>query len=391
MTSFILTATLLTLVGLMAFVPGLLNRAGSKAGVDRKRLNLALHEARRQEIENESNSPDEVLQLDQDLDRTLLEDLEALGKEDDRPQQRGGRTGLLALLALIPILAVVGYLNFGRPDLLAHPPMAAREEARNAIQELAERLKANPADLEGWVLLGRSLQSTQRPAEAVKAFEMAARLAPEDLDLKALYAEALAEAQEGKLEGQPGVILKEILQKNPKHKMALWLGGLAAAQAGDLGTARTLWQRLRELLPKESPEMAEINEYLQQLGPETGAKPAPAKAGVKVKISLDPKVLAEAQPDEAVFIFARAAKGPPMPLAVIRKTVKDLPLEVTLDDSLAMRPGLEISNYDEVILGARISKSGQAMPQSGEWEGATSPIKPEPSKRYAVVIDHKHP
>ena len=110
-----------------------------------------------------------------------------------------------------------------------------------------------------------------------------------------------------------------------------------------------------------------------------------------MKVTLDPKLKGDVQPDDAVFVFARAAEGPPMPLAVIRKTVRDLPLSVTLDDSLAMRPGLEISKFPKLILGARISKSGQATPQSGDIEGSLPGMTPEASKVYPITIDHKRP
>ncbi len=391
MTPFILGAILLTLAGLSCFLPLFLRKDPSKT-VDRRGLNLGLHEQRRIEIASESATPEEQLHLVEDLDRALLEDLEQpTDSREDLPSS-SRRWGLLTLLALIPVLAVSGYLTFGHPELLEKSPMATREEGRKAIAELAEKLQKNPTDIEGWILLGRALQSSQRAEEAVKAFEMASRLAPENPDLLAFYAEAIAEAQDGKLEGQPGEIIKDILKQNPQHKMALWLGGLAAAQAGDLGTARQLWQRLRSQLPKESPEIREIDAYLQELGPETDAKKASSgSAGVRVKVTLDPSIKKEASPDDVVFIFARAAEGPPMPLAVLRKTVKDLPLEVTLDDRLAMRPGLEISKYPTLILGARISKTGQATPQSGDFEGSTESIQPKPSKVYSVAINRKRP
>jgi cytochrome c-type biogenesis protein CcmH len=157
-------------------------------------------------------------------------------------------------------------------------------------------------------------------------------------------------------------------------------------------SARKLWERLRAELPPQGPEIKEIDAYLQELGPESTTQAASAKTpGVKVKVTLDPKLKGDVQPDDAVFVFARAAEGPPMPLAVIRKTVRDLPLSVTLDDSLAMRPGLEISKFPKLILGARISKSGQATPQSGDIEGSLPGMTPEASKVYPITIDHKRP
>lgn len=391
MTPFILTAALITLVGLLAFLP-LFFKSRRPSAVDRRRLNLALHEERCRELQAEAESPEQTQQLAEDLERTLLDDLDAKGDPALANTSMAAKVTLWTTIALVPILATVGYITLGHPELLDAPPLKTMHETRKAIQELADRLTANPNDLEGWVLLGRSLQTTDRPEEAAKAYETATRLAPGDPDLLALYAEALAEAQDGKLEGQPGAIIQQIVRDHPKHKMGLWLGGLGAAQAGDMQTARKLWQRLRAELPPNGPEVKEIDAYLQELGPGNAPKAASATSfGVKVKVTLDPKLKNEVGPNDAVFVFARAAEGPPMPLAVIRKTVRDLPLNVTLDDSLAMRPGLEISKFPKLILGARISKSGQATPQSGDIEGTLPGITPQTSKVYPITIDHKRP
>jgi cytochrome c-type biogenesis protein CcmH len=393
MTSFILTALLITVVGLLTFLP-LLFKSRDNGAVDRRRLNLALHEERRRELEAEAETPEATAQLTEDLERTLLDDLDTQSDPVAASPSRAAKITLWTTIALIPLLATVGYMTLGHSELLDAPPLKSMHETRKAIQELADRLSANPNDLEGWVLLGRSLQTTDRPEEAAKAYETASRLAPGDPDLLALYAEALAEAQDGKLEGQPGAIIQQIVRDHPKHKMGLWLGGLAAAQVGDMRNARKLWERLRAELPPNGPEIKEINAYIQELGPES-TSPTKAAAtknqGVKVKVSLDSKLKGEVRPDDAVFVFARAADGPPMPLAVIRKTVRDLPLSVTLDDSLAMRPGLEISKFPKLILGARISKSGQATPQSGDIEGTLPGMIPEANKVYPILIDHQRP
>lgn len=390
MTPFILTALLVTVLGLLTFVP-LLFRSQSDASVDRRRLNLALHEERRRELQAEAETPEQNQQLAEDLERTLLDDLDTHSDPIASSSGARAKATLWATIALIPILAAAGYVAFGHPELLDAPPLKSMHETRKAIQELAARLAADPSDLEGWVLLGRSLQTTDRPAEAAKAYETATRLAPGDPDLLALYAGALAEAQDGKLEGQPGAIIQQIVRDHPRHKMGLWLGGLTAAQGGDMRTARKLWERLRAELPPNGPEVREIDAYLQELGPEAPPKAAAKTAGVKVKVTLDPKLKGNVQPDDAVFVFARAAEGPPMPLAVVRKTVRDLPLSVTLDDSLAMRPGLEISKFPKLILGARISKSGQATPQSGDIEGVLPGMIPEATKVYPITIDHQRP
>jgi cytochrome c-type biogenesis protein CcmH len=132
------------------------------------------------------------------------------------------------------------------------------------------------------------------------------------------------------------------------------------------------------------------------------AAAAPAPAGtaaaasgggseIPVTVSLDPSLAGQAAPDSTVFIFARAVQGPPMPLAVVRKQVKDLPVTVTLNDSLAMTPAMTISRFGQVTVGARVSASGNAMPQSGDLEGSQSPVSVANPGTVAITIDHKVP
>jgi len=313
MTPFILTALLITVVGLLTFLP-LFFKSRDRGTVDRRRLNLALHEERRRELQSETETPEETEQLSEDLERTLLDDLDTHADPEPASSGQAGKIILWTAIALIPLIATVGYITLGHPELLDSPPLKSMHETRRAIQELADKLSKNPNDLEGWVLLGRSLQTTERPAEAAKAYETASRLAPGDPDLMALHAEALAEAQDGKLEGQPATLIQQIVRNHPKHKMGLWLGGLAAAQTGDMRNARKLWERLRAELPPGGPEIKEIDAYLQELGPENPSAPktATAKAGgVKVKVTLDPKLKGEVQPDDAVFVFAGQPKVRP--------------------------------------------------------------------------------
>ncbi len=112
---------------------------------------------------------------------------------------------------------------------------------------------------------------------------------------------------------------------------------------------------------------------------------------ITVSISLDPQVAAGAAPGDTVFIFARAVSGPRMPLAIVRKQVSDLPVTVTLDDSMAMAPGMKLSNFDAVSVGARISKSGTAMPQRGDLQGQVTPVVPGSGKNIELSIDSRVP
>ena len=113
---------------------------------------------------------------------------------------------------------------------------------------------------------------------------------------------------------------------------------------------------------------------------------------VDVRVELAPGLKARTSPDEVVYIFARATRGPKAPVAVVRTTVSALPLEVRLDDSRAVAPFLRISNFDEVVLSARVSRSGGARRASGDLEGRAGPVRTETTGRpVRLVIDHVVP
>ena len=396
MTLFVLAAVFMLLIGYLFFVPALTGRpiAGR---MSRARLNLALHQQRQEELAADATSPEALEILAAESERHLLGDLEST-EEGAASAGKKGRTPLLIMLGLAPVIALAAYFTLGRPDLVASPPeRVSRAETDQAIEQLAERLQANPNDLEGWILLGRSLLATRKPDRAAQAFTFAMKLAPQSLDIKGYYAEALAEANQGSMLGKPAAIVADILKQDPKHKSGLWLAGIAAGERGDMAAAIRYWETLKAQFAPGSQEAREIDEFIQKARAEpasaTATTPAPEKAAaaaggrrVRVRVTLADVVKSQAGPDDTVFIFARAAEGPPMPLAVVRKQVRDLPIEVTLDDSMSMMPGMTLSSFERLVIGARVSKSGRPVPAPGDLEGLTAPVTPGQDARYDIAI-----
>lgn len=397
MTLFWITAALLLGLGYLLFVPALLGKT-RRDSLNRARLNLVLHRQRQEELASDASSEEARHRLAVESERSLLGDLETAADGTAAPL-KAGRTPLLAALTLAPILAIGAYLWLGRPDLVAAPPPAnPMADTQKAIEGLALRLQENPNDLEGWVLLGRSLQATQQAERAVRAFEFALKLAPRNLDLKGYYAEALAEANQGSMRGKPAEIVAEILRQDPRHKAGLWLAGIVASEEGDGARAVRHWQALRSQFPADSEEARQIGAFIEQAGSAAPADAMPPAASepaataprkrLSVRVTLADALKSRANPDDTVFVFARAAEGPPMPLAVVRKQVRDLPLDVVLDDSQAMMPGMNLSAFERLVIGARISKSGRPVPSPGDLEGLTGPVTPAPGQtvHYDVAI-----
>ncbi len=406
MIGFWILAALTLLAAYAFFTPALLGK-WRRSAIDRQKLNLELHRQRREELACEFTGK-ELEGLQAELDKDLLGDLAVSGRADATPTQQG-RGALIAALIVAPLLGILLYSQLGRFDLAdfraqaqPRPQKADAAEFQEMIDHLAERLKTDTGDLKGWMLLARSYQQIEQYGKAADAYAQALKLAPDNLDIKAFYAESLGESLDGDYTGEPSRLAAEILAKNPKHRNALWLAGAAAAQNGDKAQAIAYLETLRGGFPKGSPDDKHLGKIIDDLRggqagqaaeaatadeEPTGGLPATGEQkSIRVKVGLAAALKAKAAPDDTVFIFARAVSGPPMPLAIVRKKVKDLPTEVTLDDSMGMVQGMNLSAFDQLVIGARISKTGQALPKPGDLQGLTKPMAIQNGSSYAVEI-----
>jgi cytochrome c-type biogenesis protein CcmH len=250
----------------------------------------------------------------------------------------------------------------------------------------------------------------KRYDQAVDAYRNILRLGGNSPELLADYADALVMAAGGRFTPESGELLQRALAAQPDNVKALWLAGHWKNQEGDTAAAIEYWQQAAALLPADGEDAAVIGQQIARAREQLGlppqqpiqtasasgmqtaeATPAPAGATIQVEVSIDPQLATQVEPDDTVFIFARAAQGPRMPLAIVRKQARDLPLSVTLDDSLAMSPAMVLSKFTEVSVGARISRSGNAMPQSGDLQGSQSPVNVGKDVSVAVKIDSRVP
>lgn len=263
-------------------------------------------------------------------------------------------------------------------------PMIA---ADNDLEGLKARTDAQPDDGEAWLALAQAYRSARDFASAGAAFAKARALLPANADLLADYADALAAAQDRRLDGEPSRLITAALQVDPDHPKALWLAATAALQRGDIAQAKAQWRHLQQLLPEGSSDRAIIDRNLAALEGESGASNPMEAAVVRGRVDISPELRARVSDDDTVFIFARAVNGPPMPLAVLRKQVRDLPFEFNLDDSLAMQPQLKLSGFDQVMLGARVSHSGSVTQQPGEPRGDLGPVPTRGGSALQLLID----
>ena len=314
---------------------------------------------------------------------------------------RAPRRLVYGLVAFVAVFAAAGYAWLGKPEALGVGPgnpaalaQAGPDEARflAMVEGLAERLKTKPDDAEGWSMLGRSYGALGRDAEAAAAYKKAYELKPQDAQAMADYADGLALANNRSLDGEPEQLIMAAVKLDPANVKALALAGTVSFNRADYPAAVDYWERAINL-SDSSGEFAKqvqgaLNEARQRSGMPTagtgqaGAGPAaaasqpitPGREAITGRLTLNAGLQGKVGPDDTVFIFARAPSGSRMPLAILRKKVSDLPLDFKLDDSLAMSPAARLSSASQVVIGARISKTGNAMPSPGDWQVLSDPV-----------------
>jgi len=426
-------AVVMTIMALLFTVPWLL-RAGRpvKARPDPDALNVQVIKTQLAELEADLKmgrlEENQYAAARHDLERELLADLSPADPASRNRPARSGQWAVLVLVIAIPALSLALYQLLGTQriiPLLEQGQATAASSASSAmpgqhemgeqsleqmVEALATRMKEKPDDLRGWILLARSYETLNRYADALAAYGNARRLSNDNPELLADYADALVMANGGRFNDEAGALLQKAVDAQPNNVKALWLMGHWKNQQAAYSEALEYWQRAAALLPPGGEDANAIAQQIAQVQQRLGITPsapmtataAPAPAGtaaaasgggseIPVTVSLDPSLAGQAAPDSTVFIFARAVQGPPMPLAVVRKQVKDLPVTVTLNDSLAMTPAMTISKFGQVTVGARVSASGNAMPQSGDLEGSQSPVSVANPGTVAITIDHKVP
>jgi len=397
---FSLVAALLVAAALLFIVPPLWRRRDGKA-VRRDRSNLEIYKDQMRELEADLASgvisQEQFEQGHLELERRLLEDVPPEAEQPaPRDDSEAGRSAAITVMLLVPLLAVFLYLIKGNPTALSPEKITVAQQAGNGpahavtaeqinamVEGLAARLQSNPEDAEGWRMLGRSYVALGRYQEAVGALQHAVSMLQDDPDLLADYADALAMTSGQTLKGKPIEMIKRALKLNPNHEKSLWLAGTAAYNDGDYRGAAAYWNRLLKQMTPGSKEakqvmniIAEANDLAEGRTPTSSAQAAaPDEAQVAGTVSLSPDLQAKVSPDDTLYVFAKAAQGPPMPLATFRAQVKDLPMKFNLDDSMAPTPMAKLSDFPNVIVGARISKSGDPMPHSGDLQGMTDAVQ----------------
>ena len=326
----------------------------------------------------------------------------------------GNRITAVIIAISLPVFAISMYLTLGKPELITIQPPPAKDPVAvsmpkdhpsidKMVTTLAERLEKEPDDAEGWWTLANSYMSMKRYSDAVTAMEHLYALTGDEPRVLLRYADTLVMADGGRFSGKTDELITRALTLEPENITGLWLAGMAARERGEFKEAIDFWHRLLPKLENEPKSQQEVIQLIRSVvqHPEgdlqlSSASTAQSEMNVDlpaitINVSLAPELIENTHPDDTLFIFAKAITGPPMPVAIARKKASELPLEVTLDDSSAIMPTNKLSGYDSVNVGARISRSGNATPQSGDLESDSITAKPGSKDMIKLVISNRVP
>lgn len=406
MTAFGLLAAAFVLAAL-GFLLWPLLRGRTRATASTQAANLAVYRDQFAELERDlelgtlDNAQYEAARAE--LQRRLLQEA-GDGPAVAAGGRRGSRATALLIALALPVAAAGLYAVLGQPQgigvakrTLPDDAPVSPEQFQAMTEQLAQRMRQNPDDALGWLMLGRAYKALQRPADAVEALAKAYERQPADADIMIEYAEALAQAS-GSLLGQPRQLLDRALSIAPNDAKALTMAGGAAFEAKDYAAAIAYWEKLSIQVPKDSDLGKALASGIERARALRSGEPAPSAAApsasgataISGQVRIAPALKDDVAPNDTVFIFARAAQGPRMPLAIVRKQVKDLPAAFVLDDSSAMSAQASLSGAREVVLTARVSRSGNATAASGDLQGEIAAVAPG-ATGVVITIDQVLP
>ena len=419
---FLAWAITLLVLGLLLW-PLLKRQASSKMEEGEKTLSVYRQQFAEleQDLKNAVLTDEQFQQSKRELECRLLDETGAAeATSSSRLWPVNNRAVGVALAVIIPIVSGLLYLEWGNQQAIILPTVSSpaaqgrpdySQSASEGLDALSERLKKrleqSPDDGVGWALLARSYVEIGRHADAAPIYEKAMKLIPDDPQMLVDYADVLGMLNGRKLAGKPEQLIQQALKIDPNHVKALMLAGTVAFDRKEFGRAAQYWERASANLPTdaEGEVRQELLSGIAEAKGLAGGKPVMAKAVALAVLSTKPSGQATAisgtvslasglagkvASTDTLFVFAREMNGPPMPVSIVRATKQDLPFTFRLDDSTSPMPSRKLSDVGSVVIVARLSKSGQAMPQSGDLEGMSQLVKPGESK-IAVVIDRERP
>jgi cytochrome c-type biogenesis protein CcmH len=419
MTFWIITI-LMVIAGLLLLLPALRGKKGSEPDGNREQ-NISIAKERMSELQKEleagtltQETYEETLE---ELEKGLLIDVADIDGTVTIATVPAAKMTIIALVVLVPLLSFGLYELLGSPQYLDvagpgnHASMSSTTSVPSSAKELPsmeemivglkQKTAENPDDPNAWYLLGRLYAATEQFPLSVEAYEKLVVVSDRQATALVVLADSLAMTQGGKLVGRPISLVKEALEKEPAHTTALWMAGQAAADQKQYLEAIDYWQRAAQGLQEDKEMLAELRTMIDEATvlakgagmevAEVSLPEAPAGDSISIEVTIDPSLLELIGETDVLFIFARAVSGPPMPLAAIKRQARELPVSVVLDDSSLLRPGTSLSQFQQLKLGARVSRSGQPVAQSGDLQSTVEVVEVASKEAILLHIDQRVP
>ncbi len=413
MIAFLVGAGLLLVAALALLLPPLLRKDRSKnAAISQDDVNLAVVRDQIAELDADlaarNLDPAQHEHARKELEKRLLSEVSTTAPI--ATAKGGGRIMVVLISVALPLIAIGLYLLLGTPQATSpeaaatagkNPHAVTPDQIEGMVAKLAARLETTPDDAQGWSMLAQSYGVMGRYQDSEKAYARLAKLVPDNAQILADWAYVSAMAQQGRFDGAPVKIIGRALALDPNNVKALALAGSAAFDKQDYVGARTHWRRMQTLLPADSELAKALSAEILQaeklaggsasipasLAAKAGAPQAPSSSAiapapsggkpiVSGTVDIDPALKTQVAATDTVFVFVRAADGSRMPLAALRKQVRDLPLPFSFDDAASLSPERKISSVPKLLVVARISKSGDAIAKPGDIEVASNALAP---------------
>ncbi len=391
------------------FIPLLLRL--NRGELVREQSNVDIYKSQLEELETEKDagrvSQGDYEALVLEVKRNLLTDTQNVTAQTESENSGRWVSPVMAVFMIVGSVLLYNHLGFENElaitDLLERSNSSefSKQDSEDLLVRLNDKVAKTPKDVEAWYMIGRIQFEMGDYKQSVKGFNGVLMNLPNDA--KTDQAVAMAQLAQAKffannrqLDKSTQSLLEATLEINPRETTALGLLGVAAFDSQDYMGAVKYWRQLLALMPPNNPNTQAIKggieKALMQLKPEqisalqAEIKKQPA-VSIKVTVDLAEEIRAQVPENADLFILAKAESGPPMPLAVKRLSNNSWPITVVLDDSMAMMPSLKMSNFDKVVITARISKGGEGIANPGDIEGSSGVIESS-TKKASVMIDH---
>ena len=357
----------------------------------RRQMNAAIYREELEKLEVERtvgsiNSADYEI-AHAEMRQRLFQDT---SEEDDRSVMGSSKITVIGLCVFITVLSAGFYFSLGDATRIAEKnteqPMT-QEGVEKMVTEFAAKMEKDPTNLQGWVMLARSYRILGRNEEAAKAYERAGNFIDSDPQLLADYADILASNANGNFSGKPQKLINQALKLDPNNLMALWLSGTASYTAGNYKAAVQTWEKLAQQLPPGTEDVRSIEASIADARAKGGlsAQASVNTKGISGKIEISADLKSKVKSGDIVMVIARKP-GERMPVAVLKTSVSEFPMNFSLTDALAMNPSAPLSQLSEASIEVRISKTGMAKPEVGDLISAVQIVKVG-ANNIRLVID----